>query len=741
MKKAFYQTLQTFSHKYYTNYLGINTPTSDNLSIIKKNTFAIIEFFLFNINGLLIMNYNFYKKGNNITNNSININNETNLIQHSLIYFKKLNQLNQKKNFITYTIYLERYKIVYLFHNKQILVGKFKNDINNYYCYLCLKFVYISLINFKFDINEKISMLYTRINDNNLNYKSYKIIDELFQNQSNLNINENDKKLINSYNNEDNIDNSKFYNQKLFSFNDYLEIKIYENYFLKYLLLHFNKVFDLISHREELFLSNIKLKNVYYIDLEKQEIIFDYNKINNRKIRNIKFYKNEKILNHCISCAKKLELEYKNNLRNSDLEYIQLLTENFVKFECTSSYPRYSFYIKYLPILNGIAIIHIYFQKKLSRQAEKNSLNSNYPLQAKFTLNKSSLTKIMYKKFYYEFITVFSNNNKTEDNFKYYEPEKIYNIQKFFFEFFIALTKQNDIYYYIQKNRVAKYFNKNILNEINSVPSKILKEKSIEKVFNQINLKLENLFLKIYTNENKNNSKEFNHSKDIINISQIFIMEEEFILLDLFKDLINQGPNCIVKFDSYKNIKTNSLLIMKDINSIYPSSHFITDNSDDVLISKENGSKIIFNNIKKNNLVKKEISKKSSLKLTSSDYNNFSSFEIDDSSINMTGISRKISNIFEKNNEKNNRKEFFNHRKNSFFEESDTDNNNMNYKISVFKDNNNLKRATTFENGNYVLKFSNLKLGKNYPKDIVSKKLDLFSFSGSFGRKDDKKKC
>ena len=36
MKKAFYQTLQTFSHKYYSNYLGINIPTSDKLSIIKK---------------------------------------------------------------------------------------------------------------------------------------------------------------------------------------------------------------------------------------------------------------------------------------------------------------------------------------------------------------------------------------------------------------------------------------------------------------------------------------------------------------------------------------------------------------------------------------------------------------------------------------------------------------------------------------------------------------------------------
>ena len=101
--------------------------------------------------------------------------------------------------------------------------------------------------------------------------------------------------------------------------------------------------------------------------------------------------------------------------------------------------------------------------------------------------------------YYYEFISVISNNNiKGDDTLKYYEPETIFDIQKFFFEFFIASTKQNDIYYYMVKNRVAKYFNKEILNTINSVPSSILKEKSVEKVFIQINLKLENLFYLIY---------------------------------------------------------------------------------------------------------------------------------------------------------------------------------------------------------------------------------------------------
>ena len=174
----------------------------------KKNIFDIIEFYLFNLNGILIINY---QKGENISHNNQN-NNNLSLIKHTLLTLQKLNQLNHKKNFLTYTIYLFNYKIVYLFQNKQILVGKFKNEVNNYYCHLCLKFIYISLINFKFDINEKLSLLISKIERNNSNCivignQNYTKIDDYFKNQKNVNINENEKKLVSFYNNDMNLRN------------------------------------------------------------------------------------------------------------------------------------------------------------------------------------------------------------------------------------------------------------------------------------------------------------------------------------------------------------------------------------------------------------------------------------------------------------------------------------------------------------------------------------------------------
>ena len=744
----FCYTLYKYTNKYFSNEYGLNSSSSEKLTLIKNKQYEIMEFFLFNNNGLLILNYDF---NNNEILDKKQKNIELSIIQRSLISLKKMNEV--KKNFITYTIYLRNYKIIYLFQNSQILVGKFKNNINKYYCHLCLKFVYISLINFKFDINEKISMLYSNIDENNnINYNlnTYKNIDELYENQNNVNINENEKKLVFSYNNdiieEQNNENSKSW--KTFSFNDYLEIKIYEKYFLKYLILHFNKIFELINHNEELILFNIKLKNIYFVDLERQEIIFDFQKINNNTIKNIKYYKQGKIFRQCLLIAKKLENEYKKNLNpHSQLEYINVLIENFGKFECTSTYPRLSFYIKFLPILTGIAIIHIYSQKKLSRQIEQNSLNTNNNLKNKYSVNKKNMKTLNY---YYEFISLISNNNIKGENLKYYEPDKLLDIQKFFFEFFIASTKQNDIYYYLLKNRVSKYFNTDILNTINSVPSSILKEKSIEKVFFQINLKLENLFLKLFLNEQKNNNiikKSKDNLKELINISKVFEIEKEFILFDLFKDLVKKGPNCLVKFDNNTNINnTNSnkksvLLSIKDLNSIYPSSNFVTDNSEEYLIAKEkkeNGNKNLKKNtlFKKETLQKKDYSKKSSLKFSD---NNISSFELDDSSINMQGISRKVSTIFENNN-KLNRKEFLNHRQKSFFEETDSENNQVIYSLKKINDKyGNFKRVMTFENGNTLVKYSGLKLGKKYDKNIVSKKMDVLGFSGIFGKVDKKK--
>ena len=105
----------------------------------------------------------------------------------------------------------------------------------------------------------------------------------------------------------------------------------------------------------------------------------------------------------------------------------------------------------------------------------------------------------------------------------------------------------------------------------------------------------------------------------------------------------------------------------------------------------------------------------------------------------MHGISRKVSIIFENNN-KLNRKEFFNHRQKSFFEETDSENNQVNYPKKIINDKyGNFKRVMTYENGNTLVKYYCLKLGKKYDKNIASKKMDVLGFSGVFGKANKKK--
>lgn len=57
--------------------------------------------------------------------------------------------------------------------------------------------------------------------------------------------------------------------------NDIFQLKIYETYFIKHITLHFDRVFKLLIKNEEMYLSYIKFKNMYLLDLSNNEIIFD----------------------------------------------------------------------------------------------------------------------------------------------------------------------------------------------------------------------------------------------------------------------------------------------------------------------------------------------------------------------------------------------------------------------------------------------------------------------------------
>jgi membrane protein CcdC involved in cytochrome C biogenesis len=75
--------------------------------------------------------------------------------------------------------------------------------------------------------------------------------------------------------------------------NDILEILIFDNIFLKTLIIHFTKAFYEVFKKEDLNLKQTKLKNLYIIDLLTLNIMLDMTKIQGIKAkqRNKKFYK------------------------------------------------------------------------------------------------------------------------------------------------------------------------------------------------------------------------------------------------------------------------------------------------------------------------------------------------------------------------------------------------------------------------------------------------------------------
>jgi len=126
----------------------------------------------------------------------------------------------------------------------------------------------------------------------------------------------------------------------------------------------------------------------------------------------------------------KVEHKLKSDL--TDFQY------NFVKVECTSTYPRLIFVLKFLPILGGVGLIQVFSQSKLSRNTE------NDRSYKEFQISYGSDIKL-----------------NTNIDFIYHEPKKLKEIEKFFLEFFI-LTKQNDDFFY-DLNHELKYVDYTLL--------------------------------------------------------------------------------------------------------------------------------------------------------------------------------------------------------------------------------------------------------------------------------------
>ena len=357
----------------------------------------------------------------------------------------KLSLNNNKKDpkyneFIFKNILLEKCKILFMLRNNIIFVSTFPVRSTIQFQRLLLIHIFIALINFKGDAISAMN----KLNE----YEQY------------------DK---NSFTNL-----KTFYNKKLKlqskEINDVLELLIFENYFLKIIIIHFSKVFNELFKKEYLKLNQTRFKNLYVLDLATSSIILDMVKIQRNKEPSKKrnYIINNKLFDEILFHAKNMYNNYKSE---NDMKYVAADSiYRFVKFECTSTFPRLLFIIKFIPVLNGIAVIHLYYQKKLSRNTEDNPLDQ----------------ELKYKEIDLLFGSFIRDNQNLE--FKYGAPKKLQHIEKFFEEFFITNRNGFDIFR-TNLNKKFKYVNYYIINIINSVP--VSNKIDIELLFLDINKRLE----------------------------------------------------------------------------------------------------------------------------------------------------------------------------------------------------------------------------------------------------------
>ena len=435
-----------------------------------------------------------------------------------IIYINQVDN-NSDNDYIFNSIETAIYKILILIKKEFILIGTFSKTCSRQYQQLLLTHIFIGMNNFKGDIgtiSKKLSEI-ENYNDNNfIHIKSF------YNNKERLNMKES---------------------------NDILEILIFENIFLKTLIVHYQNVFYQVFKKEDLNLKQTKLKNLYIVDLNNSNILLDMNKIQGikRKHQNKKFYKYDKLFEEILYQSKTM---YNNYIKEFNFRFSNADSDfRFVKFECTSTYPRLLFIIRFVPVLKGLAIIHVYCQKKLSRNNDNN-------IQMEQGINCKEVDFI--------FGSFIRGNRNFE--FKYGAPKKLEYIEKFMEEFFLTGRSGLNIFRINNQNKKYKYVNYDIIKIINSF--QITKNMGVEEIFQNYLNTLKQQYEKDskakkekkQENDENNLNNSDDDSDDNKKIDKLFSLNKETfykVLLNIKLEEKKPQPN---KQNKSINIITDSLL-------------------------------------------------------------------------------------------------------------------------------------------------------------------------------------
>jgi len=338
-------------------------------------------------------------------------------------------------------------------------------------------------------------------------------------------------------------------NEDLFSY-------IFHEILLEPLIHNFDNVYMQLSKKVNTILfENSEYLTSLLIDLETNEIICDIGDLlyKNYKISLLQLKNYQKLINELCFHGLNLKNNYlKSTDKNIDLNY------NSLKIELRATFPRSLFFIKFLPILQGTIIVHIFNQFKMAKIRiidKKNPNDIKYDAYKEIDfayynlleqMGKNNLFQInIIEKFFFEYFLLLKNNCKeigTKQNLQNLKIMKIKNIDYnllYFTKEILKIFKDIILEYYKDENDLI-YKLKRRLKEENStiINNQLIKETLSLKNFNST----EKNPLELSYNSFIKNFKfiELNHklkSNEILGLNDINLYFSEFSNINEFSEL------------------------------------------------------------------------------------------------------------------------------------------------------------------------------------------------------------
>ena len=353
------------------------------------------------------------------------------------------------------------------------------------------------------------------------------------------------------------------------NFKNYLYSKIYDTFLSIPIQMHFSHIIKKVFKRSNLYIKDIFYKNYYLIDLYNDKTILSLETLhdkNNKKDPVLKTSDQKFLWDELLFHCHNLKNDYikKNNMTFNGIDYQNF----FVKVEYRATYPRRNYIVKFLPLLNGMCIIHEYIQLKIS------------------TFEANEKKKYNEKNIIYGY-DAYDNIFRNSDN-RYFENEHFLLKQVHYFIIESLFCSNSSISYFFVLTRKPKiYFSEDILVIIDKEVNDYLKENNnnnnssnMNEIINRIINTLYEEYIQINNNE-KIVPKTSNLITDKRNKNDLIIKEIESLNKNKSLEL-TKNETLIFLFNSIqynKNINPNDITI--DLNDERISLLRVTQNEND----------------------------------------------------------------------------------------------------------------------------------------------------------------